>query len=83
MPIIKYIKKGLMGEYDYPEQTEKKKPFHWLTFEALFFWIIEIRELCKWCAKSILEVFRRKIDDVPSEKEGELAHEKLTSDNGG
>ena len=81
--MFNYILRGLMAEYDYPEQTEKKKPFHWLTFEALFFWIIEIRELCKWCAKSILGVFHRKIDDDPLEKEGELAPEKLTSDSGG
>ena len=80
--MFNYILRGLMAEYDYG-QPEKKKEFHWLTIDALFFWIIEIRELCKWCAKSILEVFHRKIDDVPSEKEGELAHEKLTSDKGG
>jgi hypothetical protein len=69
MPIIKYISKGLMGEYDY-NQPEKKKEFHWLTIDALFFWIIEIYELCKWCGKSILGVFRRKKIEKNSDKEG-------------
>ena len=66
--MFNYILRGLMAEYDYG-QPEKKKEFHWLTIDALFFWIIEIRELCKWCAKSILGVFHRKKIEKNSDKE--------------
>ena len=69
MPIINYFVRGFMGEYDYEQPEEKKKPFHWLTFDAMFFWITEIYELCKWCAKSILGVFRRKKIEKNSDKE--------------
>ena len=69
MPIINYIRKGLMGEYDNPGQPEKNKEFHWLTIDAMFFWVIEICELCKWCGKSILGVFRRKKTDKSSDTE--------------
>ena len=62
MPIINYFVRGFMGEYDYG-QPEKKKEFHWLTIDALFFWVIEICELYKWCGKSILGVFHRRNND--------------------
>ena len=42
--MFNYILRGLMAEYDYG-QPEKKKEFHWLIIDALFFWTIEIREL--------------------------------------
>ena len=69
-----------MGEYDNPGQPEKKKEFHWLTIDALFFWIIEIYELCRWCVKSILGVFHRKKIDRSSDKEDEQASGKSSSD---
>ena len=50
--MFRYLMKGLMGDYDY-SYSNKKKNFHWLSFEAFFFWIIEIRELCKWCFRKL------------------------------
>ena len=74
--MFNYIFRGLMGEFDNPGQSEKKKEFHWLTIDALFFWIIEICELCKWCGKSILGVFHRKKIDKNSDMEAEQASDK-------
>lgn len=65
--MFNYIFRGLMGEHDYNQPD--KKEFHWLTIDALFFWVIEICELCKWCGKSILGVFRRKKIDKSSDTE--------------
>ena len=67
--MVRYFMKGLMGEFDYG-QPDKKKPFHWLTFDSLFFWVTEVCELCKWCFKKITRKEKRmknEMDEIFSE----------------